>query len=49
LKKSIEARDEELAELKRQEGKETQDGGAELLSLGVEVERQLTMAEAALL
>ena len=48
LKKSIEASDEEMAELRRQEEKD-EIQGAELSSLGVEVERQLTMAEAALL
>lgn len=46
LKRSMEARDEELAGLRGQEDPEPEDGGA---GLALEKERQLTMAEAALL
>ena len=50
LKKSIEAQEEEMAELRRMndEAQASKDD-METMALAVEVERQLTIAEAALL
>ena len=50
LKKSIEAQEEEMAELRRMDdvGEVSKDD-METMALAVEVERQLTIAEAALL
>ncbi len=51
LKRTVEAMDEELAGLRGQEEKEEakEDAAAEFSPLGAEAERQVTMAEAALL